>query len=107
MWPTIIITATITAFLTVALASVLVILFLVPHIEKKVDSRLKQSVSEIERSFRERATSVFRSKKQIAKGIGELFTRTAAAAPAEPETKDITPIEPPVLDEEPKDNNLK
>lgn len=92
MWGTILITAAITALLTVALASVLVILFLVPHIERKVDWRLKRTATEIEQGLRERASSVFRTRKQIAKGIGVLFSR---AAPIDAVDKPL----PPVLDE--------
>lgn len=94
MWSTILLTAAVTALLTVLLASVLVMLFLVPHIERKVDRRLKRTATEIEQSLRDRATSVFRTRKHIAKGIGELFSRTGTTdAPEKPL--------PPLLDDEP------
>jgi len=76
-------TAVVTALFTVLLASVLVMLFLVPHIEKKVDRRLKRTATEIEQSLRHRATSVFRTRKHLAKGIGDLFNRTSPIGPSE------------------------
>lgn len=62
MWVQIIITALLTSLVTLLVASILVILVLLPHIERKTEELIKQSATDIERDLRTRALSLLRPK---------------------------------------------
>lgn len=62
MWVQIIITALLTTLATLLVSSILVILVLLPHIERKIERLIKQSATDIERDLRTRALSMFSPK---------------------------------------------
>lgn len=95
MWGAVFATAIVTSLLTTAIASILVLLILVPHIEDKVEQRIKKSISGIEKDIRNRTLSAIRaSSRTIAKG---LFSSSKATT--------LDPDEDPYLPKPEKDKN--
>lgn len=88
MWEQIIITALLTSSVTLVIAALLVVFVLLPHVERKVEQRIKQSASDIEQNIRSRALSMLRPKS---------FTRSFFGGSSTPKPDPLDPDEDPYL----------
>ena len=88
MWEQIIITALLTSFITLVVAALLVNFFLLPHVERKVELRIKQSASDIEQNLRSRLFAMLRPKS---------FTRSIFGATSVAKSDTLDPDEDPYL----------
>lgn len=88
MWEQIIITALLTSLITLAVAALLVALVLLPHVERKVEARVKQSATEIEKNLRTRVLSMLKPKS---------FARSIFGGSTAVKTDPLDPDEAPYL----------
>ncbi len=97
MWEQIIITALLTSLITIVVAALLVNFILLPHVERKVEQRIKQSAADIERNLRSRIFAMLRPKS---------FTRSIFGSTSSLRSESLDPDEDLCLpaSEEPKEN---
>jgi len=88
VWEQIIITALLTSLITIVVAALLVNFILLPHVERKVEQRIKQSAADIERNLRSRIFAMLRPKS---------FTRSIFGNTSSPRSESLDPDEDPYL----------